>query len=174
MHRSLCLAVIVASHLVRFASAETTEETDQQKCIVSIERIWDRATHSAFTDLIQFKGRLYCTFREGDGHIPGLNGLIRVLRSDDGANWQSIALLEERGIDLRDPKLSVTPDGRLMINCGASTYHGSQRQAIDSRVAFSEASGEKVVSVQKVVLPTDITKHWDWLWRVTWHDGWAV
>ena len=35
--------------------------------IVSVEKIWDRAPHSAFTDLIRFGGRWWCTFRD-----PGL------------------------------------------------------------------------------------------------------
>ena len=69
------------------------EETVQQRLVISVERIWDRAAHSAFTDLIRFQDHLYCTFREGTGHIPGQNGVIRVIRSADGMNWDSVALL---------------------------------------------------------------------------------
>jgi len=149
------------------------EETTVQKYVVSVERIWDRAGHSAFTDLVRFRGDLYCTFREGSGHIPGRNGLIRVIRSRDGMNWESIALLEEQHVDLRDPKLSVTPDGRLMINCGASHYHGSKRKRIESRVAFYDHDADRFGPPQKVVLPESIVTGFDWLWRITWHDGWA-
>jgi hypothetical protein len=28
-------------------------------------KIWDKGRHNAFTDLIRFKGKFYCTFREG-------------------------------------------------------------------------------------------------------------
>lgn len=149
------------------------EETPQQKYIVSIERIWDRAEHAAFTDLIRFRGQLYCTFREGTGHIPGRNGLIRVLRSRDAMNWESVALLDEPHVDLRDPKLSITRDNRLMVNSGASYYHDTKRLKIESRVAFSDEHGENFSAPVPVQLPEEIDTGMDWLWRITWHEGWA-
>jgi hypothetical protein len=161
---ALCL---FGSHALR------AEETAEQTCVVSVERIWDRAAHSAFTDLIVYRGDLYCTFREGSGHIPGLNGVIRVLRSRNGMEWQSVAVLDEEHRDLRDPKLSITPDNRLMINCGASEYHGNKRLGIESRVAFCDSADGAFSAPQKVVLPESIVTKFDWLWRVTWHDGWA-
>jgi hypothetical protein len=152
-------------------SVGLAEETTEQKYVISIERIWDRAAHAAFTDLVAFGDHLYCTFREGSGHIPGLNGVIRVIRSRDGSNWESVALLEERHVDLRDPKLSITPDGRLMVNTGASYYHGEKRLGIESRVAFSSTDGARFAPPQKVELPQEIITGGDWLWRVTWHEG---
>ena len=149
------------------------EETTQQRVVVSVERIWDRAAHNAFTDLIQFRGHFYCVFREGSGHIPGQNGVIRVIQSTDGMNWKSVAMLNEPHVDLRDPKLSETPDHRLMVTMGASKYHGADRQGIESRVAFSDAEGTRFTAPQKVQLPDRIQTGFDWLWRVTWHKGWA-
>ncbi len=149
------------------------EESTRQKLVISVERIWDRADHNAFTDLVQFRDHLYCVFREGSGHIPGRNGVIRVIRSTDGMNWQSVALLEEPHFDLRDPKISETPDHRLMVTMGASKYHGADRIGIDSRVAFSDAEGNHFTPPQTVRLPMQILTGFDWLWRVTWHDGWA-
>jgi hypothetical protein len=149
------------------------EETAEQQLLISVERIWDRAGHSAFTDLVLLHDSLYCTFREGSGHIPGLNGTIRVIRSRDRANWESIALLKEPHVDLRDPKLSMTPDGRLMLNAGASFYHGEKRQRIESRVAFSDAGGMHFGPPQKIIFPETILTGFDWLWRVTWHAGQA-
>src|SRR5262249_23559349 len=89
--------------------------------LVSVAKIWDRAPHNAFTDLIRWHGRWYCTFREADGHVGG-DGKLRVLTSADGAVWEAVALVAEEGIDLRDPKLSVTPDDRLMLVAGGSVY----------------------------------------------------
>jgi hypothetical protein len=130
------------------------EETAVQKYVVSVERIWDRPAHSAFTDLIRFQGDLYCTFREGSGHIPGRNGLIRIIRStDDGMSWQSIDLLDEAHVDLRDPKLCITSDGRLMLNTGASYYHGSERQKIESRVAFFDPDRDRFEHATKSGAP---------------------
>ena len=40
---------------------------------------------------VHFKGKFYCTFREGEGHTPvksGVDGSIRVISSVDGTEWQ--------------------------------------------------------------------------------------
>jgi hypothetical protein len=155
------------------AQGKPTGETAEQQIIIAVERIWDRAEHSAFTDLIAFKGRYYCTFREGSGHIPGLNGLIRVLESDDAQHWRSVALLDEPHVDLRDPKLSVTPDQRLCINLGGSFYHGKTRLKMESRVSFSDPEGRNFSPPQAIPMPPGIHTEMDWLWRITWQDGMA-
>jgi hypothetical protein len=149
------------------------QETVLQTHVVTVERIWNRAAHSAFTDIIRFEDDLYCTFREGSGHIPGRNGLIRVIRSHDGMNWESVALLDEKHVDLRDPKLSMTSDGRLMVNSGASFYHDTKRVGIESRVAFYDPKNDTFRKPQKVILPKEANIGFDWLWRITWHKGWA-
>ncbi|HEX3871804.1 MAG TPA: hypothetical protein VHV77_15275 [Pirellulales bacterium] len=82
-------------------------------------------------------------------------------------------MLAEEHVDLRDPKLSITPDDRLMVNMGASYYHDTERYRIESRVAFCDSSDGKFTAPQKVMLPESILTDFDWLWRVTWHDGWA-
>src|SRR5436190_21515189 len=89
--------------------------------IISTAKIWDKAPHNAFTDLIRWRDQFYCTFREADGHVGG-DGKLRVVGSADGKAWQPVGLVEEQGIDLRDPHLSVTPDDRLMIVAGGSVY----------------------------------------------------
>ena len=112
----------------------------QQVRLLDVRRIWDDAPHSAFTDLVSFKGKLFCTFREGDGHVHGADGRARVLVSEDGGRaWQSVAELSLDGFDLRDPKLSVTPDGRLMLTLGGSIYAG---QVLDCLLYTSDAADE--------------------------------
>ena len=107
--------------------------------IASVRRIWDRAAHCAFTDLARFRRKWYCVFREASGHA-GRPGKVRVLASVDGAVWQSAALLSERGVDLRDPKLSIAADGRLMLLMGGTAVSAAGRQP---RVSFS-ADGRAV------------------------------
>ena len=132
--------------------------------IVSLEKIWDQGRHNAFTDLIRFQDQWFCTFREADDHVGG-DGQIRVLVSRDGSAWQSAALLEETGIDLRDPKFSVTPDGRLMVVAGGSVYLGTRDlKGRQPRVAFSR-DGRSWTKPQRILA------NGDWLWRVTWHKG---
>ena len=131
--------------------------------IVSVTRIWDGGAHNAFTDLIRWRDRWYCTFREGDAHVGG-DGRIRVLVSTDGEQWTSAVLVGEAGIDLRDPKLSITPDDRLMIVAGGSVYEGKRSLGRQPRVMFSR-DGTTWSDPQRVL------EEGDWLWRVTWHDG---
>lgn len=152
-------AVLWGSHRTR-----ATEATDQPE-IISVRKIWDRAPHSAFTDLIRFQDRWYCIFREAESHAGSI-GKLRVLTSRDGEKWESAALLVEEGIDLRDPKLSIMPDGRLMIVAGGTVYDGTVYKTRAPRVAFSRDGLEW--TPPRRVLAED-----HWLWRVTWHKGLA-
>jgi hypothetical protein len=131
--------------------------------VVSVEKIWDRAPHNAFTDLIRWRNRWYCTFREAEAHVGG-NGKLRVLESADGKKWESAVLVAEEGIDLRDPKLSITPDDRLMLLAGGSVYEGKTLKGFQPRVAFS-GDGRTWTAPRRVV------GEGEWLWRVTWHGG---
>ncbi len=131
--------------------------------LVSVRKIWDAAPHNAFTDLIRFHNVWYCTFREAEGHVKG-DGKLRVLASTDGESWQPAALLAESGTDLRDPKLSITPDGRLMILAGGSVYRDGTLAGRRPRVAFSK-DGRSWTTLEPILAEGD------WLWRVTWGEG---
>lgn len=137
--------------------------------IVSVKKIWDRGAHNAFTDLIRFGDRWWCTFREAEAH-GGSIGRVRVIVSDDGLDWRSAALVEQDGIDLRDPKLSVMPDGRLMLILGGSVYDDQGKYRTRApRVAFSK-DGRQWTEPKKLLAEDH------WLWRATWHKGlaWSV
>ena len=130
--------------------------------LISVARIWNQAPHNAFTDLIEWKGRAWCAFREGRGHVS-TDGRIRVLASSDMETWAPAALLELDGFDLRDAGLSVTPDGRLMVIGGAAPRaKDGQPAPTGSFVAFS-ADGREFSKPEIVVKPGR------WLWRATWH-----
>jgi hypothetical protein len=98
--------------------------------LVEVRRIWDQAPHNAFTDLLRHRSRWWCVFREAAGHVT-MDGAVRVVSSSDGAAWTSAALLKSATEDLRDPKLSVTPDGRLMLLAAGATHppKGPTRQS---------------------------------------------
>src|SRR4051812_22295951 len=91
--------------------------------LVSVQKIWDKGNHNAFTDLVRFKNLFFCCFREASAHVGG-DGIIRILISSTGDTWVDYATIAETGTDLRDPKLEVTPDGkRLYMVCGGSIYN---------------------------------------------------
>lgn len=157
--------------LLLLALTAFAQETASQKYLLAVDRIWDTAPHSAFTDLVEFNGRLYCTFREGTGHVPGRegnNGVIRVIASSDGQNWRSVAQIVEPGVDLRDPKITVAPGGRLMLLFGGSYYEGEKLGRRQTRVSFSNAAGTSFGAPRPVSIDQQIRTEGDWLWRVTW------
>ena len=144
--------------------------------LIEVRKIWGEAPHSAFTDLLRFQGRWFCAFREGEDHVS-VDGALRVISSDDGVAWVSEALirldLESLSslrpkvmpagpcIHLRDPKISIAPDGRLMLN-SAVAYN--DRHDLQSLAWFSEDGTTWGPAVP-------IGEHQYWLWRVAWHDG---
>ena len=158
IRRLICLASV----FVALAGAGATAAEPE---VVSLEKIWDKGKHNAFTDLIRWHDKWYCTFREAEGHVGG-DGQIRVLESADGKAWESAALIGEKGIDLRDPKLSITSDDRLMITAGGSVYEGKTLKGRQPRTIFSK-DGRTWTEPQRVLTEGE------WLWRVTWHGGTA-
>lgn len=124
-------------------------------------QIWRHATHNAFTDLIRFRATWYCAFREASGHISE-DGHVRILCSDDGVNWTTAAQIRcpEQHRDLRDPKLSVTPDGRMMLTAAGF-------RPVCQTFSFFSADGATWSAGHRIG-PVGM-----WLWRTVWHRGYA-
>ena len=154
---SLLIAYVLLAGWPVTANSEGTFELN------SVRKIWDVGEHNAFTGLVRWHDAWYCTFREANGHVKG-NGSIRIIRSDNGTDWESSGLLSESGIDLRDPKLSVTPDDRLMLSMGGSVYEGKNLVGRQPRSAFSRDGATWND-------PIRVMNNGDWLWRVTWFAG---
>lgn len=156
--------VAVVALLAFTTSARAADETGKPE-LLEVRKIWDRAPHNAFTDLIRFKDRWFCAFREGAGHVSP-DGAIRVLESADGKEWSPAAHVTHPGADLRDAKLSVTPDGRLMLNAAAARRGPGIPTAHRSMVWFSKDGKEW--GEGKEIADPDV-----WVWRATWHRGTA-
>lgn len=129
--------------------------------LVSVEKIWDKGGHNAFTDITRFQNLFYCCFREADGHVGG-DGIIRILISSTGKTWIDQGSVSEEGVDLRDPKLIVTPDEkRLYLLCGGSIYNGGT-QLKGRRPRYATTLDGKVWTPMQKILSEG-----DWLWRAT-------
>jgi hypothetical protein len=137
---------------------------DDQAELVDVIKIWDRAPHNAFTDLIRYRDRWFCVFREGQAHISP-DGALRVITSVDGREWSSAALIRSTTADLRDAKITITPQNRLML-LGAAALHQPAAARHQSMAWFSD-DGQNWSEGVKIGDP-DV-----WLWRVTWHKGQA-
>ncbi|MDG1872371.1 MAG: sulfatase-like hydrolase/transferase [Mariniblastus sp.] len=156
------------------SKGKKTEFLIDPEISVEVSRIWNSNPHSAFTDLIHWNKKFYCAFRIGTGHVPGEkgeDGRIQIISSTNGKTWSKVATIVESKIDLRDPKLSVTPDGRLMLLMGGSNYDGNQLIDRSTRVAFMNPADQEFTSIEKINFDHAVASDDDWLWRVTWHKG---
>ena len=143
--------------------------------VASNGQIWYNGNHSAFTSIVKFNGEYYVSFREAGSHIfdedGQARGKIRVLASKDGKDWKSVALIGKEGFDLRDPKLSVTPDGRLMVLIGGSVYVDRKLVARKPQVCLSP-DGRHFPDLQQIEFSEGGGLNGqEWPWRVTWHKG---
>ncbi|KKO44535.1 signal peptide protein [Arsukibacterium ikkense] len=124
--------------------------------------IWQQAEHNAFTDLIWFGQALWCVFREGSAHVSP-DGAFRLLRSADlGQSWHSAALISASDADLRDGKLSVQPDGSLLL-LGAGALHNREQQSHQSYI-WQSNDGYHWSAAQPIGEPNI------WLWRMAWQQ----
>jgi hypothetical protein len=156
---SLLMTILLAAAPPVLAAPPTVE-------LIDVKKIWDQAPHSAFTDLAHWNGQFVCAFREGRSHVS-TDGRIRVLTSADGAGWQSAALIELDGYDLRDAGLAVTTDGRLMLIGGVAPRKNDNESAPTGAFVSFSSDGTAWTKPNIVMEPAR------WLWRVTWHKGTA-
>lgn len=169
------LLIMALSIGLLFQEADCAAASDSLK----VSTIWNNEDHSAFTSLVRFKGRWYCSFREYDSHIFNADGIaegrVRIISSRNGRKWESVTCFGLPLCDLRDPKLSITPDGRLMVIIGGSYYHAKKLVNRVSHVSFSR-DGRFFTPPMACGMYTDYSKSPNWIWRVTWNGdmGYAV
>ncbi len=152
-----CLAAIFP-----LGTAIGAEASPQPK--VEVQKIWDKGVHNAFTDLIRHNGAWYCVFREGAGHVSP-DGALRVLTSKDGQTWESAALVTMDGADLRDAKISVAPNGQLVL-CGAAARVIDGKKSHQTYTWFSKDGTNWSEANQ-------IGDKDYWIWRLVWNNGTA-
>ncbi|UUO07844.1 exo-alpha-sialidase [Blastopirellula sp. J2-11] len=162
MLRTSYFGLAIGLALIMLTTMVEAESPGEPAKILSVKKIWDQAPYNAFTDLVRFKEQWFCVFREGAEHVSKV-GSLRVLKSIDGENWESAALITSETADLRDAKISVTPDGKLCL-AAAGAMHQPAAAKHQSYVWYSK-DGSKWSDAIEVGDPNF------WLWRVTWHNG---
>lgn len=129
-----------------------------------LKTIWTKGQHNAFTDLCRFKNALACCFREATNHISA-NGKIRVLILDEHGQETYQTSVSIKGADLRDPKLSVTPDGKLLLLAYARHANENNQTRFSQPMTWFSGDGKSWSNAKPIA-----DKNW-WLWRLKWHDG---
>ncbi|WP_166425047.1 hypothetical protein [Paraglaciecola sp. 20A4] len=135
--------------------------------IIDVKRVTQGSKHHAFTDLCDFNGILYCSFRVADNHVSD-DGQINVVTLSESAEVLYTQRIIMPDTDLRDPKLSVTPTGELLLLAYA-------RRTSKTKLHGELGNQYPVIWLSQDGLswssPKNIgEKHW-WLWRLRWHDG---
>ncbi len=162
--------LILAAALI-LAGCVSCKESCSEEVYIKVNRIWESEKHCAFTSLTRFGGRYYVAFREAGSHIfeadGSARGQIRILESRNGRKWKPVACLSKEGYDLRDPSLSVTPDGRLLVSMGGSIY--VDKKLVGRDPMYSESTdGRSFSSPEPIEIVSPNATGEDWLWKVDW------
>lgn len=80
---------------------------------------YDEELYSSFPDVVFFKGKFLCIYRESDVHHPTFSRLI-LMKSKDGETWDSqilaTAKLSDEGYVFNCPRLSIV-NSKLVLIC---------------------------------------------------------
>ena len=150
---------ILSFALLAALSALGSLQAQQKAEIVSVQKIWDKGGHHAFTDLARFKNLYFVCFREAkDTNAP--DGMIRIMISSTAINWVDYATVSEAGADLRDPKLEVTPDGKQLYLTCTAVFESSVKGLKTRQPRYSKTTDGKVWTPPQKLLALG-----DTLWR---------
>lgn len=116
--------------------------------------IYKGQPYAAFTGLTYYKNCFYCVFREGLNHVDGSgrnNGIIKIIRSEDGKEWSLMDSLKIEGWDMRDPSILITRDGRLQVLAFGHVRKDGKYLCLKSYVSISDTIGLKFSPLEPIV-----------------------
>lgn len=158
---SFIKSVIIALSLC--ATCAFADDKPANPTLIGVDQICNDAPHSAFTSLVRFQDQWVCAFRQASAHKEVRDARIRVLVSSDEKSWQTATNVKDPRGDIRDAKMAVMPDGRLMLLTCTQLFDTSDHNH------------------QSIVWFTKDLKAWDgpfdvgepdvWLWGIAWHKG---
>jgi hypothetical protein len=161
----VAIGLITASVHALAEAADPAPASSPDLQILESRKIWDKGKNNGFPDIILYKDRWYCIFREASGHVSP-DGVLRVIASDDGETWRSVHEYQNPGEDMREFEFCITPDGRLMtLGAGCRMNPDGTRGVHTSYVSFFD--GQTWSNL------TPVTKSEEniWMKRAIWHDG---
>jgi hypothetical protein len=133
--------------------------------LISVERIWDKAPHNAFTDLIRCNDQWVCAFREAPAHKGGVkDSRMRVLVSSDAKSWMPASELSDPRGDIRDAKMAILPDGRLTLLTAIQLFDRSNGQTHQSVAYYTR-------DLKTWEGPIDVGQPNFWMWGIKFHKG---
>ena len=160
--RTIALTLVAAiTHVAAAADAPAAAAPE----LLSVEMIWDKAPHNAFTDLIRYNDQWVCAFREAPEHKGGVkDSTMRVLVSKDTKDWQPAASLSDPRGDIRDAKMAILPDGRLTLLTAIQLFDRSKGQSHQSIAYFTR-------DLKTWEGPVDVGQPNFWMWGIRFYKG---
>lgn len=123
--------------------------------------LYQTPKHNAFTDLCGFGNRLLCSFREAADHMSH-DGIIRIIELSETGQVIYKQQLAMQNCDLRDPKITIAPDGKLILNAYARCYDGDGKWTHSQSICWFSTTAKSWSSAHWYG-----EKNW-WVWRLGW------
>jgi hypothetical protein len=93
---------------------------------VMLGNVYVTNNFASFTDITHYNNSWYVIFRAGTEHIGGVNGEIKILKSNDAITWTIQHIIENDTLDLRDPKFVIDSiNNHFYLNFTGVNYESS-------------------------------------------------
>ena len=150
-----------------FHLSDNDENTEME-----VLKVWDNGMYCAFPSLLKYRDRYYCAFREGVSHVDD-EGYIRILCSENGKDWVSKEVIRIKASDLRDPCLSIMPNGKMLLLCGLRSKVENERYKVRTYSSIFDDENDLFEELKPVNLKITSNHNYDceWLWKLTWYEG---
>jgi len=114
--------MILLALLFAFATSASAQAVTTKAIADHNDSIWSLGAKNSSPDIVRFRDRWYVALREDD--------FIRIIGSVDSQRWEPIAKIDYGAAEaMREPRLSVTPDNRLML-----AFHAVMIAGLDAKV----------------------------------------
>lgn len=110
-------AAVALSFLATLALGAGAQDLPKVR-VDNVRQVYANGPHSAFTDLIEWNGSYWLTFRNcPDGHMVHPTSSIRIMRSADTKTWEEVHQFSVPKRDTRDPHF-LAFKGKLFVYTG--------------------------------------------------------
>ena len=139
------LLTLLCCSMLTVAPLPAGENSDLPEVEVSnVHKVFDNGEHNAFTDMIEFKGKYYLTFRTcPGGHMLFPTSRILIMQSDDAKTWKQVDEFSVPKRDVRDPHFLIFKDKLFVYNgtwyCGDSA---PKTRTINEHLGFAVWSAD--------------------------------
>ncbi|MFT6990141.1 MAG: hypothetical protein ACJASL_002119 [Paraglaciecola sp.] len=131
-----------------------------------LRKIGNKAQHNAFVDLCEFNKQLFCCFREAENHVSA-DGTICIQTLDFQGHVLHSNRIAMPKTDLRDPKITVTPDGNMLLIAYARQTSVNNKTIGRRNLTWISQTGHSWSAAKEFA-----NRGW-WLWRLRWHNNQA-